>query len=74
MSKDANARDQLPKIAAMIDEELPEGWGFMLFAFPFGDEQGRCNYIAKCRREDAVKIVREWLEKQAPEKWGKHEE
>lgn len=72
MSKDANTRDQLQKIAHLVDEELPDGWGFVLFAFPFGENEGRLNYVAKAPREDAVKLIKEWLDKQSPENFGRH--
>lgn len=71
--KDANTRDQLQKIARMIDEELPDGWGFMIFAFPFNESDGRLNYVANAPREDAIKVLKEWLDKQkSPDNFGKH--
>lgn len=71
--KDANTRTHLQKIAWLIDEELPEGWGFLLMAFPYGEQDGRVNYVAKCQREDGIKVVREWLNKQDnPDNFGKH--
>lgn len=66
----------MQKIARAIDEELPAGWGFILMAFPCSDvalEINRCNYVANCKREDAVKVIREWLSKQTPENFGTHE-
>jgi hypothetical protein len=72
MSKDLNARDQLQNIAQQIDEELPDGWGFMLFAFPFDDPNGRLNYVAKCQRKDAARVIANWLAKQNAEDFGKH--
>lgn len=59
--KDANARDRLQAIARMVDEEIPEDWGFMLFVFPFGKSDGRLNYVGKCSRQDAIRITQEWL-------------
>lgn len=72
--KDAWTRDQMQKIARLVDEELPQGWGFFVMAFPFGESKGRMNYVANARREDIVKVMKEFLEKQEGEKtlWGHH--
>lgn len=39
------------------------GWGFVLLAFPFGESQGRLNYISNGKREDVHRILREWMDK-----------
>lgn len=71
--KDANVVTHLQSIARMVDEELPEGFGFILMAFPFGDKEGRINYVAKCNRDDAINVLKSWLAKQEnPEDFGKH--
>lgn len=71
--KDANTRTHLQEIAQSVDDQLPDGWGFILMAFPYNEPNGRLNYVAKCSREDGIRIVREWLSKQGnPEDFGKH--
>lgn len=72
--KDAFTREQMQKIGRLIDEELPQGWGFFLMAFPFNDAPGRMNYIANGRREDVVKLMQEFIYKQskAPSLEGHH--
>jgi hypothetical protein len=71
--KDANTRTHLQKIAHSVNEQLPEGWGFILMAFPYDEPNGRLNYVASCKREDGIKVVREWLKKQSnPDNFGKH--
>jgi hypothetical protein len=70
--KEANVRDRLQQIARSINEELPEKWGFILLTFPFNDEPGRCNYVSNAQRPDAVKIMKEWIEKSSGENFGKH--
>jgi hypothetical protein len=69
--KDENTKTHLQSIARMVDNELPDGWGFILMTFPFNNPDGRLNYVAKCSREDGVKIVRKWLDTQTPENFGK---
>jgi hypothetical protein len=64
--KDAWTRDQMQKIARKVDEELPQGWGFAVLAFPFGEGEGRINYVSNGNREDVVKVVRQWLDEWKP--------
>lgn len=51
---------------------LPDNWGFILFAFPFG-ETGRARYCANAQREDAINLIKEWMKAQKSyEAWMKH--
>lgn len=61
--KDAFTRDAMQKIARLIDEELPDGWGFFLMAYPFGEAKGRMNYVANGKRDDVIKLMKEFIEK-----------
>ena len=61
--KDAWTRDQMQKIAHLVNEELPDGWGFFVMAFPFNDGQGRMNYVSNAQREDVHKLMTEFLQK-----------
>jgi len=71
--KDAWARDQMQKIGQLVDEELPQGWGFFVMAFPFGELKGRMNFVANGQREDIVKLMKEFIEKQEKEQdWKGH--
>lgn len=36
-------------------------WGFVLMAFPFGSDIGRCNYISNAARQDVITMLREQL-------------
>lgn len=36
-------------------------WGFILMAFPFGSDLGRCNYISNAERQDVITLLREQL-------------
>ena len=71
-NRDANTRSHFQEIAREIDERLPEGWGFVLMAFPFGEREGRLNYIANCQREDGLRVIREWLAKVDAQNRGEH--
>lgn len=59
--KDANARDRMQLLASMIDEELPDGWGFALLVFPFNNLPGRVNYIANGDRMAIINLMKEWI-------------
>lgn len=61
--KDAYTRDRLQQIGRMVDELLPDKWGFFLMAFPFEDADGRMNYISNAQREDILKLMKEFIEK-----------
>lgn len=64
-------RAQMRALAAAIDEFLnarlpgvPVGKkknGFIIMMFPFGEGEGRCNYISNARREDVVVMLKEQL-------------
>jgi hypothetical protein len=50
-------------IAAAIDSELPDGFGFVLLVFNFG-EGGFMNYISNADRADVVRSMREFIAKE----------
>jgi hypothetical protein len=71
--KDAWTRDQMQKIARLVNEELPDGWGFFVMAYPFNDLAGRMNYVANGERSDVLKLMREFIAKnENPADWMKH--
>lgn len=35
--------------------------GFILLLFPFGNKEGRCNYISNADREDVIILLKEQL-------------
>lgn len=61
--RDTFTRERMQQIARMIDEELPQGWGFFLMAFPFNHEPGRMNYVSNAKRETVHELMREFLGK-----------
>lgn len=50
----------LADIVPYLKAEMPEGIGFALFMFDFG-EKGNIAYASSAKREDMIKGVREWL-------------
>lgn len=61
--KDQNTREVMQKIGHLVNEELPDGWGFFVMAFPFENNQGRMNYVSNGRREDIHNLMIEFLKK-----------
>lgn len=72
--QDDNTRAALRKLGMMVDNELPQGWGFFLMAFPLGDRQGRCNYTSNGDRRDVLKVMKNFIARseENPHAWMKH--
>ena len=70
--KDDNTRERMQLLGRMIDDQLPNGWGFVLLAFPFNGEPGRVNYVAKASREDVIKLLEDYLAKVKRGGWASH--
>lgn len=64
-------REWLQRTATLIKDELPDGFGYILFAFNFGPN-GTLVYTSNADRKDAVAVLKEWLLKISPEEWLKH--
>ena len=63
-NKDELVNDLLPEIAKDIKNKLPEGYGFIVFAFQFGDaDDRRMMYISNANRDDALKALQEFSDK-----------
>jgi hypothetical protein len=58
----------LRTIATLIDEEIPEGWGWGLFLVPFGEHkaspqgQGAVFWISNSEREGMMDSVQGWID------------
>lgn len=65
-------KNDLQKLAEIIDEKLPVGYGFCLLTFPFyKEEDERLQYVSNGRREDIVEAMEEWIEKVKNDNFGK---
>jgi len=58
--------DVLRRIAARIDESVPEGFAFGLFLMPFGakpiEEGGAVFWISNAERDGMVDAIKGWIE------------
>lgn len=58
-------REFLKELAKDIHRKMPDKWGFTLFIFDVdAGANGNLLYLSSARREDMVKVIREFLEKQ----------
>ena len=66
--------DILQDIMKDIKKKLPEGMGFTLLAYEFGDKEGRrMLYASNSNREDVMKAMLEFVDKNLnnPNMYGK---
>lgn len=55
---------RLRHVAHVLEDMLPEGYGFTLLTYQFGENpDNRLNYVSNSNREDVVKAMKEWIEK-----------
>jgi hypothetical protein len=72
--KEQEANDMLQEIASDIKAKLPEGMGFALLAYEFGEgEDRKMLYISDSQRSDVMNAMVEFLQKNVedPEMFGK---
>jgi hypothetical protein len=65
-------KEYLKEAARVVESKLPDNHGFILLAIPFGPD-ARLSYIASIQREDAIKVLKEFLfHCGAAEEWMQH--
>lgn len=65
----AKYRDMMNRVARLLDrffngfdEGAARKTGFILLVFPYGEAEGRCNYISNgARREDVIVMLKEQI-------------
>lgn len=66
-------KQYLADAAGAIDALLPDHHGFLLLAIPFKGGDQRVKYISNLKREDAIKVLKEFLIRCCGEEdWMKH--
>ena len=57
-------KSRMQKIAQKVDEELPNGYSFVVLTFNFGKGiDNEMMYVSNANRQDIVKAMKEWIEK-----------
>lgn len=72
--REEQTNNMLQEIMQEIKNKLPEGMGFALLAYEFGDKEGRrMLYASNSNREDVMKAMLEFVDKNLndPEMYGK---
>ena len=72
--REEQVNNMLQEIMQDIKNKLPEGMGFALLAYEFGDkEDRRMLYASNSNREDVMKAMLEFVDKNLndPEMYGK---
>lgn len=72
--REQQADNMLQEIAKEIKTKLPEGFGFALLAYEFGEGKDRkMLYISNSQRQDVMMAMAEFLEKNIddPKMFGK---
>lgn len=72
--REQEANDVLQDIAKDIKAKLPEGFGFALLAYEFGEgDDKKMLYISNSQRQDVMNAMVEFLQKNVedPEMFGK---
>lgn len=65
-------KEYLREMAKVVESKLPDNYGFIVFAFPFGPG-GRMFYLSNAQRADAINALKEWLiQASGEEEWMKH--
>jgi hypothetical protein len=68
---EAAYREKMNELAHLLDRYFNDGargadrkTGFVLLVFPFGDQEGRCNYISNgADRRDVVTMMKEQIKR-----------
>ena len=72
--KEEQVNNMLQEIMNDIKKKLPEGMGFTLLAYKFGDKKDRrMLYASNSKREDVIMAMLEFVDKNlnSPEIYGK---
>ena len=73
-NREQQANTMMQEIAKEIKEKLPEGMGFALLAYEFGEgDDKKMMYISNSNREDVLKAMLEFVNKNLndPKMFGK---
>lgn len=61
--KNPQIEEVLRKVGEVIKEMTPPGWGFTVLLFDVNTTKGSMFYLSSARREDMVKAMKEFIEK-----------
>jgi hypothetical protein len=67
--------ERMRDIGYVIKSLIPPGWGFSLFVFPLEDREGKMNYISTAKREQFLKMIKNFYDRNIENKdvYGSHD-
>lgn len=70
----SNDKEYLKQICRLLQSKLPDNYGFIVLAFPFGDDPGnQMFYASNGQRKDVINALKEFLIVAGHEEdWMKH--
>jgi hypothetical protein len=73
-AKKPQDKQYLQEMCRVLDSKLPDNYGFIVLAFPFGESpRNRMIYASNAKRQDAIAALKEWMiQCGAEEDWMKH--
>ena len=73
--REKQVNENMQKIAEYVNDNLPEGMGFVVLAFEFGTNanENRLMYVSNANRDDVVDAMDEFKEK-TKQDFGKHKD
>ena len=73
MNEKSHNLEYLKDAGEAVEAMLPDHHGFIILAVPFKGGDGRLKYISSLKREDAIKVLKEFLISCCgEEEWMKH--
>jgi len=60
--RDPEIEAMMKRIADVISDRMPPGWGFNLMLFEYG-EGGALFYISSALREDIISVMKEFIKR-----------
>lgn len=73
MSESIAIRERMQDIASEVNDRIPVGYGFVVMCFKFNTGEDRLEYCSNGRREDVLKALQEFIDKNRnPNDWMKH--
>lgn len=73
MNENPHDKEYLKDAGKAVDALLPDHHGFIIMAVPFAGGDRRLKYVSNLKREDAVRVLKEFLIRCCgEEEWMRH--
>jgi hypothetical protein len=65
-------RARLQRIAKLIDDELPKGYGFFVMCFPFNDPNSQGEYASNAQWGDVAALMKKLVARRVMQEPGRN--